>query len=317
MMWLNPTGLLAALCVALLLECCWGEPRRYHPLVGFGRLANTLAQRFNRGAGLVLRGGLAWLILVGGALGVFIGLRWQVMQYSPLWAYALDAWALWFSLGAKSLLAHVAAIGAPLLAGDLPLARTQLQKIVSRDCQALDASQVAAGAVESCLENGADAIFASLFYFMLLGGAGALVHRLANTLDAMWGYKTQKWLRFGRCAARMDDVLNWVPARLCAVSYALLGQTRLAFMAWRQQAPLWDSPNAGPVMAAGAGALGIRLGGAAPYHGQIELRPELGFGPLASAPDIARSIQLIQTTLACWLGGMVLVLFFAMVIHSG
>ncbi|WP_297573090.1 adenosylcobinamide-phosphate synthase CbiB [uncultured Deefgea sp.] len=317
MLWLNPTGLLAALCIALLLEWCWGEPRRYHFLVGFGRLATGLAQRLNRGAGLVLRGGLAWLILVGGALGVFIGLRWQVMQYSPLLAYALDAWALWFSLGANSLLAHVAAIGTPLMAGDLPLARAQLQKIVSRDCQALDESQVAAGAVESCLENGADAIFASLFYFMLLGGAGALLHRLTNTLDAMWGYKTPKWLHFGRCAARMDDALNWMPARLCAMSYALLGKTRLALTAWRQQAPQWDSPNAGPVMAAGAGALGIRLGGAAPYHGQIELRPELGFGPLASAPDIARSIELIQATLAWWLGVMVVVLLFAMVIHSG
>ncbi len=151
------------------------------------------------------------------------------------------------------------------------------------------------------LENGNDAIFGTLFWFALLGGPGALLFRLANTLDAMWGYRTERFNLFGRFAARFDDALNWLPARLTALSYALLGKTRTAFNCWRVQAPGWDSPNAGPVMAAGAGSLGIALGGAAIYHGQEEIRPPLGQGPAPVAADLYRAITLVKRSLWLWL----------------
>ena len=183
----------------------------------------------------------------------------------------------------------------------LPAARLALSHIVSRDCSELDDTGVAKGAIESALENGADAIFASLFWFALLGGVGVLLHRFSNTLDAMWGYRSERFNYFGRCAARCDDVLNFIPARLTALSYVLLAQNRRwALRAWREQAPLHDSPNAGPVMAAGAGALGVTLGGAAVYHGQIEHRPDLGFGPAPVAADIKRAIALIKKTIILW-----------------
>lgn len=141
---------------------------------------------------------------------------------------------------------------------------------------------------------------------MLLGGAGAVLFRLANTLDAMWGYRTQRFLHFGWAAARIDDGLNFVPARLTALSYALFGRTRRALACWRHQAPVWEGPNAGSVMAAGAGSLGVELGGAAIYHGQIEDRPILGEGRPARGSDIDRALTLMRRTVALWLAIFIL-----------
>jgi adenosylcobinamide-phosphate synthase len=174
--------------------------------------------------------------------------------------------------------------------------------MVSRDTRELDESGVAKACVESTLENGNDAVFGALFWFALLGGPGAVLFRLANTLDAMWGYKNERFLQFGWAAARIDDVLNYIPARLTALSYALFGKTRVALASWRAQAPGWESPNAGPVMAAGAGSLGLALGGSAIYHGQTEARPTLGEGRPASGADIARVLQLVRRSLVLWLG---------------
>jgi len=294
---LSPFDFLAALMFGLAIEWLFGEPRRWHLLVGFGRLANAMERRLNKGRMGIAIGATSLMALVAIPIFAFMVLRTQAQS----WAWVIDGLALWFALGAKSLLAHVRAIARPLASGDLPAARIALSMIVSRDCAQLTETEVAKGAIESNLENGADAIFATLFWFALFGGAGALLHRLSNTLDAMWGYRTPRFNEFGRFAARLDDVLNYIPARLVALSYALLGNTRLALTAWRTQAPLWDSPNAGPVMAAGAGALNLTLGGNAIYHGQVEVRTPLGFGPAPQALDIERSLLLVQKTLALWL----------------
>jgi adenosylcobinamide-phosphate synthase len=124
---------------------------------------------------------------------------------------------------------------------------------------------------------------------------------LANTLDAMWGYRTPRYLYFGWAAARLDDVLNFVPARLTALTYALIGSTRNALRCWRLQAPAWESPNAGPVMAAGAGALELGLGGGAYYHGQWEERPPLGMGSPPDAAAITAALRLVRSGVVLWL----------------
>jgi len=122
----------------------------------------------------------------------------------------------------------------------------------------------------------------------------------------MWGYRNARFLHFGRVAARIDDALNYLPARLTALSYVLLAPglagKSLAWRCWREQAPAWSSPNAGPVMASGAGALGLALGGAARYDGAIEQRPPLGRGAPATAADIDRAWRLVARTTALWLG---------------
>lgn len=284
----------------VLLDRLLGEPRRWHPLVGFGRLANAAERALRDGApghplANRLRGLLAWGLVVL----PFVALAWWVAH--PL----VDALLLWLALGGRSLAEHARAIAAPLAAGDLATARQQVGMIVSRDTRALDAEGVAKAGVESVLENGNDAVFGALFWFFLLGGAGAVLFRLANTLDAMWGYKDERRIYFGWAAARLDDLLNYAPARLTALTYALLGRTQSALACWSAQGSSWESPNAGPVMAAGAGALKVGLGGTAIYHGREEIRPALGTGAAPTAADIGRAVALVERGQWLWLAAFI------------
>ncbi|UCV11785.1 cobalamin biosynthesis protein [Dechloromonas denitrificans] len=293
---------LAAL-AAVLLDRVLGEPRRWHPLVGFGNLASMLEKKLNNRH--ISSGLLAWLLVVG----PWVALAFWLRPFAP---FAVDVALLYFALGAQSLAEHAEAVARPLREGRLDEARTRVSWMVSRETSQLDESGVAKAGVESVLENGNDAIFGTLFWFALLGGPGALLFRLANTLDAMWGYRTERYNLFGRFAARFDDLLNWLPARLTALTYALLGRTRNALACWKTQAPGWESPNAGPVMSAGAGSLGVLLGGAAMYHGQEEIRPPLGTGPAPLAADLGRAITLIQRSLWLWLA----VFFMIGILHA-
>lgn len=289
----------AAVLVAVSLDAWLGEPRRWHPLVGFGRLAQTLERHLH--ADTHLAGLLAWMTGVL-PLVLLAGLVEAGAQAWSSWAVvASGAVVLALAIGHRSLGDHARPVADALDADDLASARTLVGQTVSRDTAALDASQVAGAATESVLENGCDAVFGALFWFVLLGLPGVVLYRLANTLDAMWGYRTARYGRFGWAAARIDDVLNLVPARLTALGYALCGNTRPALRCWSGQAPHWKSPNAGPVMAAGAGALGIRLGGAAPYHGQWTQRPVLGEGQAPQAGSIREALALVRNSLLLWL----------------
>ena len=198
---------------------------------------------------------------------------------------------LCFALGGRALEDTVSALPTILPPATFGAAREHVGWMVSRDTSALDETGVAKAAVESLLENGNDAVFGALFWFFLLGGPGALLFRLANTLDAMWATATNA-SSASAPPRNLDDVLNYFPANLTALTYALFGKTSRALACWRKQAPQWDSPNAGPVMAAGAGALQVSLGGAAIYHGQLEVRPTLGEGRAPQPLDIARALAL-------------------------
>ncbi|NMY42920.1 cobalamin biosynthesis protein [Pseudomonas sp. WS 5013] len=283
------------------LDAWLGEPRRWHPLVGFGHLAQRIEQRLNSGGrGWRSHGVSGWCLAVLPP----VLLVWLLSLSSLGWL--IDILVLYFALGLKSLAQHALPVAQALRLGDLDEARRRVGYLVSRRTSELDACGVARAGTESVLENGADAVFASLFWFAVLGAPGVLLHRLSNTLDAMWGYRNERFERFGWAAAKIDDVLNYVPARLVALTYALLGRTATALRCWRRQAPQWDSPNAGPVMAAGAGALQVQLGGAAIYHGVEELRPQLGEGAPAQARDIERALNLVYLGVLLWLVGLVI-----------
>lgn len=295
----------------VLLDRLFGEVPLWHPLVGFGRIATAIERCMNRAPAAFAWSRIAGLLAWAGTVLPFVLLAgWLAVMtrdVSPWLVAALDAIALYFAIGARSLHDHIAPIALALRDADLPRARALASRIVSRDLTQAADEPIARAAVESALENGSDAVFAPLFWLVVAGAPGVVLYRLANTLDAMWGYRNARFTGFGWAAARIDDVANWIPARLTAISYALLGHTADALRCWRTQAPQWSSPNAGPVMAAGAGSLRVQLGGAARYEGVDEARPSLGTGETAAAADITRALTLVSRTLWLWLSALGLI----------
>ncbi len=326
-------SLLLSLLVALLLDKMLGEPRRFHPLVGFGNLASRIEAVGNKRKDAATSGDPVVIVKIKGVfcwclavlpltvLAVILESAISFWTDNNLWVRALiGGGVLYLAIGWQSLLDHALRVAKPLSQGDLSEARQAVAMIVSRDTQQLNETQIAKAARESVLENGGDAIFSALFWFIIAGIPGVVLYRLANTLDAMWGYKNKRFLYFGWAAARIDDLLNFIPARLTAASYALMGNTALAWRCWRQQGYSWKSPNAGPVMASGAGALNVALGGVAQYHDQLQHRPSLGpslelgeeYGQAPSAKTIEQACRLVNRALLLWVS---LIIFMVVAIE--
>ncbi len=273
---------------ALLLDRFLGEPSCYHPLVGFGKLADQLEIEINKGKNLIFRGSIAWLV----AVIPFTVLIFLVDHFiGGLWLSIIFGW---LAIGWQSLREHGLAVSNALSNNNIEEARLKTSYLVSRDTSELEESDLSKATIESVLENGSDAIIAPLFYLAIFGAAGVVFYRLSNTLDAMWGYHNPRFEQFGKAAARIDDALNLVPARLTALLYLVFGNSKKAWHAWKTQGSSWYSPNAGVVMAAGAGALDLSLGGNAIYHGNEKKRPHLGSGRQAIKNDIKRSITLLD-----------------------
>lgn len=306
---LHSLWLLAALwLLAFCLDQLLGETPRLHPLVGFGHMAAWLEKRLNLAAGkglVTLAGILAWALAVLPPVALVYWLGQQLAEVS-VWLYWGFATALlYLAIAWRSMAEHVRPVVVALSRNDLPEARRRLGCIVSRDTRALSARQVLTATLETTLENCSDALFASLFWCALAGPAGVVLHRLSNTLDAMWGYRSPRYQHFGHWAARVDDVLNFLPAQLTALSFVLIAGKVAPWRCWWRQGWRWKSINAGSVMAAGAAALGVELGGAASYHGQQITRPPLGAGRDPEPADVGRALRLVFGVFALWLLALV------------
>ncbi|MGN7612787.1 adenosylcobinamide-phosphate synthase CbiB [Magnetococcales bacterium HHB-1] len=282
--------------LALLLDRLFGETKYFHPLVGFGHLAIFIETKINNTPQkntAYIKGLLSWLILVL-PLPLLLFFLLQPNTATLL----LSSFILYFTIGLKSLEEHAIAVE-EALQQSIPQARKRVSYLVSRDSQKMNETEITKATMESVLENGCDAVFSPLFWYLLFGAPGALLYRLANTLDAMWGYRTPRFNLFGYATARLDDLLNFIPARLTALTYALSGHFKSAIKSWRNL-PHWKSPNAGIVMTTGAGALQCQLGGDACYHGKIEKKPTLGLGRTATPEDIPRTIMLVNKGVLFW-----------------
>ncbi|WP_431997954.1 cobalamin biosynthesis protein [Streptomyces fungicidicus] len=275
----------------LLGDLLLGDPRRGHPVAAFGRAAAAVERvlwRDDRG-----RGAVHTAVCVGGTV-VLGSLAARSVRSSPAASAALTGVATWAVVGGTSLAREARAIGRALDAGDVEAARARLPHLCGRDPQALDADGIARAVVESVAENTSDAVVGALVWGAVAGVPGLLGFRAVNTLDAMVGHKSPRHLRYGWASARLDDVAGWPGARLTAVLAALTGpDPRGAVRAWRADAAKHPSPNAGPVEASFAGALGVRLGGTLSYGGRVEHRPVLnGGGRAVSVADIDRAVRL-------------------------
>ncbi|MGN9812660.1 cobalamin biosynthesis protein [Micromonospora sp. BQ11] len=289
----TPVATAVGLVAGYALDTLLGDPRRGHPVAGFGRAASALERRLyrpDRAAGAAYTAAAVGVpVLLGAAANA-------ATRHRPVARAVLVAAATWTVLGGRTLRHESRVMGRALRRGDLPAARRRLGHLCGRDPSALDEPELARATVESVAENTSDAVVAPLLWGAVAGLPGLLGYRAANTLDAMVGHRSARYARFGTPAARLDDLLNLVPARVTglltiAVAPVANGDRERAWRVWRRDRNDHPSPNAGQCEAAMAGALGVRLGGRNVYFGRSEVRPYLGDGPHPEARHLKRAAK--------------------------
>ena len=292
---------------AMILDGLFGEPdalwaRAPHPAVLLGRLVGALDERLNKGTSRRLRGVVAVVILVGAAWG----LGWLVSQIP--FGGIIEIFVGFTLLAQRSLIEHVSAV-ARALERSVEEGRRSVAMIVGRDVEALDSSGVARAAIESAAENVSDGVIAPAFWFLVAGLPGLLIYKAVNTADSMIGYRTPRHLEFGWAAARLDDVLNLIPARLTALLIAFEALSWAPMKAALREAVLHRSPNAGWPEAAMAQRIGVALSGPRTYHGQMTDDPFVNPGgrhDLGPA-DIDRAVRVLWRIWGVALAGVVVV----------
>jgi len=287
--------LAAGLVAGVALDALLGDPRRGHPVAAFGRAAAALEARDyadSRGRGAAHT---AACVLAVAAPAAVLHRR---TRGRPPWQAAAAALAVWAVTGARSLHHEAERARLSLHRHDLASAREVLPSLCGRDPAQLDAGQITRAVIESLAENTSDAVVAPLLWGAVAGIPGLVAYRAVNTLDAMVGHRSARYLRFGWASARLDDVANWIPARVTAALTAACAPlvTRTSpvrvLRVVRRDGGRHPSPNAGRCEAAFAAALGVRLGGTNVYGGVAEARPELGEGHAPESEDIRRAIVL-------------------------
>ena len=303
--WASPAGIIAG----YLADVLFADPRRGHPVAGFGWCATALEKityRDDRGSGVIHTA-----VLVGSMVGAGVLARRRVGGGAEV---LLTAAATWVTLGGTTLGRTGAAMADRVAHEDVDGARALLPSLCGRDPAVLDGSGLTRAACESVAENTADATVAPLMWVALAGVPGVLAYRAINTLDAMIGNRSARYLRFGWAAARLDDFVNIIPARITGLLVALCaplvgGSPTGAVRAWSRDADRHPSPNAGVVEAAFAGALGVQLGGPTQYRHELEIRPTLGEGRPPGVEDLRRAVRLsrlVQLAAAALAAGLAL-----------
>ena len=305
-----------------ILDCLLGDPlSAAHPVVLMGKLIshleNNLRARYPKTPkGERIAGRIMALLVPLISAGVGFVLLWVCWLIHP-WAYfALSAFLCWQCIAARCLMTESKKVVTALRNDGLDAGRRQVAMLVGRDTQNLTGEQVVKATVETVAENTSDGVIAPLFWMVLGGAVGGLFYKAVNTMDSMVGYKNEKYLNFGRFAARFDDVVNYIPARLSAL--AMIGAAFLlkldgknAFRIWRRDRRNHASPNSAQCESACAGALGVQLGGNASYFGQVYEKPTIGdpTRPIEGA-DVNRACRLMYGTsvLALLLYGVILLL---------
>ena len=297
-----------AVLVGFLIDCLVGDPAALpHPIVligtGIAALERLLRARFpatqegERAAGRVL---VVCMLLLSAVIPAAI--LWVCVRISRWLCFAVCCIMSWQIFAAKCLKQEGQKVQRCLDAGDLPAARRQVSMLVGRDTEQLTETQVAKAAIETVAENTSDGVIAPLFYMMLGGPVLGFVYKAINTMDSMLGYKNEKYIHFGRCAARTDDVANYIPARLSALGMIAAAPLtgfdgKNAARIWRRDRRKHASPNSAQTESVCAGALHIQLAGNAYYFGKLYEKPFIGDPDRAVEPaDISRTCRLMYGT---------------------
>jgi adenosylcobinamide-phosphate synthase len=312
------TALIAGLVAGYAADAVLGDPRRFHPVAGFGRAASRLEHALY--APTQTAGARYAAVAVGLPLAAAVAGH-VATRRRPVARAALVAATTFTVLGGTSLAREAQAMADELDRDDLDAARERVPNLCGRDPSALDGGEIGRATVESVAENTSDATVAPLFWGAIAGLPGLAAYRAVNTLDAMVGHRSVRYRDFGTASARLDDAANFVPSRLTALlmigAAAIvrderpLGDPRYrgarrsafaTFATWLRDRNRHPSPNSGQCEAAMAGALGVRLGGRNVYHGRVEVRPILGRGPLPGPVEIRRAARISRIVGASALG---------------
>ncbi|MEU4548514.1 cobalamin biosynthesis protein [Nonomuraea dietziae] len=302
----------AGIALGVLVDAVVGDPRRGHPVALFGRAAAALERRLygdarpngvahvaicvGAAAGLGALASLAPARVPGGSPTRLGGSKAGPGAVRAVVEIGLTAAATWAVLGGTTLAREGVHMAEALEAKDIEAARKRLPHLCGRDPRTLEAPELARATVESLAENTSDAVVAPLFWGAIAGVPGLLAYRAVNTLDAMVGHRSPRYERFGWAAARLDDVANYVPARITGLLAVLAApDRRRALRVLRRDGHRHPSPNAGRCEAAFAGALDVTLGGVNVYGSRVEHRPEMGEGPRPEVRDIRRAVRLTRT----------------------
>ena len=292
--------------LAVAADAAFGEPPEVaHPVAAFGRTMTRLESRVwadSKRSGLLYCGvGVG----VGAGAGLLAALAGNLAGHKG--RVAAVAVSGFTAVASRSLCETASGVAGALAAKDIPLARQRVRGLVGRSPDELDGVEIARAAVESVAENTVDAVIAPLVWGLLAGAPGVLAYRAVNTMDAMVGHHSTRYESFGWASARLDDVANWLPARV-TVALALICSPLKAgkiLQAVRSQAPAHPSPNAGVAEAAFAATLGIRLGGVNLYAGRLETRPQLGQGRPGEPRDIETACRLSRRVVLAACGAIV------------
>src|ERR1700751_3777395 len=291
MLLLSPSQIVVAIIVDLII----GDPHGWPHQARFAGVLSTVYERWlTRHFSRSVRSGLLfWFLVVGTMVAGYVIIRVICSLISPIASYAFDVFIIYQAIAARDLHRHAEMVLQALVSGDLGAARKRLSYIVGRDTQDLDAPEISRATIESVSESLVDGIVAPLFWAVIGGAPGALIYRTANTLDSMVGHRTPAYEKFGKPSARIDDLLNWAPARLCALMICLF-RLPASWSKMRRGAAAHGSPNAGWPEAAMAYSLGVRLGGTNYYDGEPVEGPVFNAsGRTAGVDDVRFSLSRI------------------------
>lgn len=269
---------LLPLLIGWVMDMLFGDPAKLpHPVVGFGKMIAFFEKRFNRGNRKAIKGGVVAVVLIVAvyALGVSILTALTPLQWVKV---AVESVLVYYCLAGTTLIREVKMV---FLAVDRSLdeGRRQVGRIVGRDTASLSPQEIRTAALETLAENLSDGVIAPLFWYALLGVPGMLAYKMVNTLDSMVGYRNERYREFGMIAARIDDVANYIPARLTAMLMVLSAGSVRLFSFVRRYGCRHASPNSGYPEAALAGILDCRFGGPHDYFGERVYKPYIGCNP--------------------------------------